>query len=161
MSTLKSSSSQTFDLYTPKPKHGRKSKIEDIMIKDPPLIYQKMSLTKVLEVFSHNPYLYYPVVNDEKELVGLISVHEIKNTFMVSGLDDFLLADDIMEPVIAVTSPQSPMTNVRDLLDKNNLDCMPVINKEKKVVGFLDLQDIQRLISQKIAELHEEAEKAE
>lgn len=136
----------------------RKSKVKDIMDKDPALIYEKMSLSEILEIFSHNPNLYYAVVNDDKYLVGIISIYDIKNTFMVSGLDDFLLAYDIMEPVIAVTMPESPMTEAKELITKNNLECLPVVAEQNKVVGFLESRAIQRLISRKITELKKSVE---
>ncbi len=135
----------------------RRSKAEDIMEKNPPLVYQHMSLSKILEMFCNNPNLSFPVVNEEKQIKGIISVDNIKNTFMLTGLNEFLLAYDLMDPVIEVAKPNSPMTEVKDSLEKNRLECMPVVSDDDRVIGFIEAKEIKRLISRKIAELKEKA----
>lgn len=130
----------------------RESKVKDIMNTETPIIYENMSLAEILEIFYKNSYLYYSVINKEKDLVGIISIFGIKNTFMVSGLDDFLIAFDLMEPVIAVTTPETSVLNAKELLERNDLEFLPVITEKNKVVGSLESREIQRLISRKITE---------
>ena len=131
----------------------RQSKVKDIMDIKTPLIYEKTPLSKILEMFYENSYLYYPVVNKDKNLVGVISIFNIKDTFMISGLDNFLIAVDLMEPVIAVTMSETPMSDAIEILDKNNLEFLPVVTEENIVVGSLESRAIQRLISKRITEL--------
>jgi len=131
----------------------RKSKVKDIMDENPPVIYENMSLNKILEVFSNHDNLYYPVVNEGKYLMGIISIDNLKKTFMLSGLNEFLLAYDLMEPVIAVIHPDTSMTEARHEMARNQMECLPVVTKDNKLVGFIESRSIQRLISQKIAEL--------
>jgi len=130
----------------------RQSKVKDIMDIKTPLIHENMSLSEIMEIFCNNSYLYYPVINKEKNLVGIISIFGIKNTFMVSGLDNFLIAFDLMEPVIAVTAPETSVLNAKEILERNNLEFLPVVTEENKVVGSLESRAIQRLISRKITE---------
>lgn len=131
----------------------RQSKVKDIMDIKTPFIYEEATLTKILEMFCENSYLYYPVVNKDKNLVGVISIFNVKDTFMISGLDNFLIANDLMDPVVAVTMPEAPMSDAKEILDKNNLEFLPVVTNENMVVGCLESRAIQRLISKKITEL--------
>jgi len=131
----------------------KQSKVRDVMDKNPPIIYDHMCLNKILEIFSNHDNLYYPVVNEDKYLMGIISIDHLKKTFMLSGLNEVLLAYDLMEPVIAVTYPDTPMTEARDEMARNHVECVPVVSKDNKLLGFIESRSIQRLISKKIAEL--------
>lgn len=136
----------------------RKSKAKDIMDKDVPLIYENMSLSEILRIFSEKNNLYYPVVNTNKYLLGIITIDNIKNTLMTSVLDSFLLAHDLMEPVTAVTTPETPMQEVKELLSRYNLEYLPVVTEGGKVLGFLESRMINKIVSTKIIELQKQAE---
>jgi len=136
----------------------RESKAKDIMDTTVPLIYENMSLTEILKIFSETDNLYYPVVDKSKKLLGVITVDHIKNSLMTSGLDSFILAYDLMEPVIAKTSSDLPMTEVQEILSRHNLEYLPVVSAKDEVLGFLERRQISRKISTKLIELQKQAE---
>jgi NhaP-type Na+/H+ or K+/H+ antiporter len=136
----------------------RESKAKDIMDETVPLIFENMSLTEILKIFGQTDNLYYPVVNENKKLLGVITVDNIKNSLMTSGLDTFLLAYDLMEPVIAKVSPDLPMIEVKEILNRYNLEYMPVVSAGNKVLGFLERRQISRKISTKLIELQKQVE---
>ena len=63
-----------------------------------------------------------------------------------------------MEPVIAKTSPSIPMSEVQEMLNRYNLEYLPVVSSEDEVVGFLERRQISRKISTKLIELQKQAE---
>jgi Kef-type K+ transport system membrane component KefB/CBS domain-containing protein len=136
----------------------RQSKAKDIMDTSVPLIYENMSLSQILKTFSETDNLYYPVVNKNKKLLGVITVDNIKNSLMTRGLDAFLLAHDLMEPVVAKTSPELPMTEVNEILNRYNLEYLPVVSGKDEVLGFLERRQIARKISTKLIEFQKQAE---
>ena len=129
------------------------SKAKDIMDKDIPLIYEDMLLPKILDIFNNCPHLYFPVVNRDKYLLGILTVDNLKNTFTRTGLADILLAHDIMEPITALATPETPMSEVKQILDDNKLDYLPVVTRDNRIEGFLESRTIQRLISARIVEM--------
>lgn len=135
-----------------------KTLAKDIMDKNPPLIYKNMHLTKILEIFSESTNLCYPVVDNDKKLLGIISVDNIRNIFIETGLDDLLLAVDVMEPSLASAKPQSPVSSIKELLGRYNLECLPVVTEEDKIAGFIERRMLDRLISTKIMELQKQSE---
>ncbi len=134
------------------------SKAKDIMDTTVPLIYENMSLAQILKIFSETDNLYYPVVDRKKKLLGVITVDNIKNSLMTSGLDAFLLAHDLKEPVIAKASPDLPMLEVQEILDRYNIEYLPVVSSKDEVLGFLEKRQISRKISTKLIELQKQAE---
>jgi len=131
----------------------RKLKVEEIMDKNPPLIYKNMPLAQILTIFSESPNLYYPVVDTNKKLLGIITVDNIKNTFMVTSLSDLLLAVDVMEPAIASVTSKSSISELKGLLAKYNLEYLPVVTQENEVAGFIERRMVYKVISTKIMEL--------
>lgn len=139
----------------------RKSKAQDIMDTTFPLIHRNMSLDEILKIFGESSNLSFPVVDKVKKLLGIITVDNIKSTFMETSLNHFLLADDLMEPVVATTMPDAPMSAVKELLDRNDLECLPVITDENKLVGFIERRELDRLLTRKMVELQKKARSLE
>ena len=139
----------------------RKLKAKDLMDNNPPLIYKNTPLDKILAIFSESPNLYYPVVDPDKKLLGIITVDNIKNIFMVAGLNDLLLAIDAMEPSLASVNPESSVSEVKKLLARYNLEYLPVVTKENMVVGFIERRMVYKIISTKIIELQRHADSLE
>lgn len=136
------------------------TKIKDAMDKNPPLIYDNTHLDKILSVFSSTSNLYYPVVDKEKHLLGVISVDSIKNTLMETELMDLLVAADLKEPIKATVGPEAKLVEAKDTLDKYNLEYLPVVTEENKIEGFVERRMLNKLISTKMMELQKSSEKA-
>jgi len=139
----------------------RKLKVEEIMDKNPPLIYKNTRLAQILTIFSESPNLYYPVVDTNKKLLGIITVDNIKNTFMATSLSDLLLAVDVMEPAIASVTPRSSISELKGILAKYNLEYLPVVAQDDEVVGFIERRMVYKVISTKIMELQRQADSLE
>lgn len=137
------------------------TKATDLMDKKPPLISKNMSLSEILDIFSKSPNLYYPVVDADKKLLGVITVDSIKNIFMETGLSSLLLAIDVMEEPVASVNPESSLSSVKELLDKYNLEYLPVVTNDNVMKGFIERRILAKLISTKILELQRQADSLE
>lgn len=137
----------------------RESKAKDLMDKNIPLIYENMNLKGILEIFSETDNLYYPVVNQTGKLEGVLTVDNIKNSLMTSNLEWFLLAFDLMEPAVATVGSQTEMTEVMEILNRKNLEYLPVTSGDNKVLGFIERRAMNRKISTMIIERQQKAEK--
>lgn len=135
-----------------------KSKASDVMDTDFPFIYKNMALPAILKIFSESTQLYYPVIDDDKKLVGAITVDSIKNTFMEDTLSHLLLAYDLAEPVIATARPETPLDEVKELLNMHSLEYLCVVDKVDKVVGFIEKRNLDKLITTKLIELQKQAD---
>jgi len=134
------------------------SSAKDIMDSQIPLIFEKMSLNEILKIFGESYNLYYPVVDSDKKLIGIITVNNIKDTFSASNIADLLLAPDLMEHVIAKTNPDTPLSDVMGILDRHGIDYLPVVSAQNEVLGMLESRSIQRQISRKIIEMKKQAD---
>ncbi|MFH1715653.1 MAG: cation:proton antiporter [Elusimicrobiota bacterium] len=131
----------------------KKSKAKDIMDQNAPLILQNMTLMEVLKIFSEHDYLYYPVIKKDKVLVGIISISSIRHTFGTTGLDNVILAHDLMQKVVVTCAPETSMLDVKESLRDYKVDCMPVVSENKEYKGMIEDRAISRLVSKRMMEL--------
>ncbi|PIQ88994.1 MAG: sodium:proton exchanger [Candidatus Omnitrophica bacterium CG11_big_fil_rev_8_21_14_0_20_42_13] len=130
----------------------RKLKVKDVMDSNLPVIFENMPLPGILDIFSKNDNLYYPVIANNKKLLGIITVESIKQTFMEKDLSNFFLACDLMEPAFKKISVDEPVLHAREIFDKYNLEYLPVIDQEDNMKGFIERRKLNKFISTKMME---------
>lgn len=136
----------------------KSSKVKDLMDYDIPTIYENMPITKVLNIFSEYDYFYYPVVNENKKLVGVLTIDNLKNMFIVSELNHFLLVHDILEPVPSVVFPQTSLLEAVELLKNFDVEYLPITDNKGKVLGILESRSIKKYFTKKMIEFNKKAE---
>jgi len=127
--------------------------VGDIMDKKVPYIFQDMPLKEFMKVFIENDYLQYPVVNRDNGLVGIIRIEDIKNSFVTPELEDIILAFDLMEKVRIKAFPDEELKEVRELFNLYNINIIPVVDKNMKLLGVLSQRNLNKTISIKVVEL--------
>jgi len=138
----------------------KQSTAADIMYKDIPLISENTPVSRILTIFSEHEALCYPVVNKDGILEGIISIDDLKNTFMAAELSDFLLAHDIMRLPAASCAASLPADEARNILKKKGAEFLSVYSegKDEKFAGLIDERGIQLFFSRKLAELSRKAD---
>jgi len=84
-------------------------KVVDVMDAEPISITQDLPLQQILEIFSTTDSVYYPVVDSQSKLTGIITIPDIKEMFANRDVAGWLLACDVAEPVRDKTTPQKPL----------------------------------------------------
>ena len=136
----------------------RKSKVTDIMDKNPPVIFENMQVSDILRIFSANDNLYYPVINKDRKLCGIITVEGIKQTFMEMDIEGLVLAYDLMEPVTTKAFSSDPLEGVSDEINKQHIEYIPVVDKEDRLEGFIEKRIMEKFIYTKMIELQKRAD---
>ncbi|MFH1353113.1 MAG: cation:proton antiporter [bacterium] len=136
----------------------RQTKVSDLMDKEVPLISPKTPVAGVLKIFSEHTNLYYPVADDDKKLIGVVTIETIKDTFMASELSGFLLAYDLMSPPVAVISPDASLFKAKEILSRYNLECLPVVDSNERVIGTIENRAMRKLLSRKLLEIQKQAD---
>ncbi|MBN1353819.1 MAG: CBS domain-containing protein, partial [Candidatus Omnitrophica bacterium] len=135
-----------------------KSVASDLMDQKPPIIYENMQLSDILRIFSENDNLYYPVINKERKLQGIITVEGIKQTFLETDVGGLILAHDLMEPVITKISRDRSLSDVKEALNRYNIDYLPVTGGNGILEGFIERKNLSKFVSTKIIELQKRVE---
>jgi len=126
--------------------------VKDIMDTEPTTIAQDLPLQQILEAFSASDSVYYPVVDAQSRLIGIITIHDIKEMFANREFAGWLLACDVAEPVLDKTTPNKPLEEVIEHMRRYNLQNVPVVASEDsyELVGVLDYSKTLRKIGAEV-----------
>ena len=126
--------------------------VKDIMDTEPTTITQDLPLQQILEAFSASDSVYYPVVDAQSRLIGIITIHDIKEMFANREFAGWLLACDVAEPVLDKTTPNKPLEEVIEHMRRYNLQNVPVVASEEsyELVGVLDYSKTLRKIGAEV-----------
>jgi Kef-type K+ transport system membrane component KefB/predicted transcriptional regulator len=132
---------------------------KEIIEKNIPMIKETANIKQILEMFVKSKYFYFLVVNSEKRLVGIISIEGVKELFLEHELSLYLLAYDIMEPVIVTSSPDEFITDIKSKMEKYDVEYIPVVGPNNEAKGMIERRQIGKVVSKKIMELNEQITK--
>jgi len=138
----------------------RTHSVADVMDGKAPVISAGDALGEVISIVSDTDSFYYPVVSSDQKLTGAITLHGIRNTFATQEVNDWLVALDIMEPIIAKVTPQIPLSEAFERAKRHDLDYLPVVasDADDTVVGLLDCPAVQRSLSAEVLSRQEKAD---
>ncbi len=126
--------------------------VKDVMNTNPVTIAQDLPLHQILEVFSRTENLYYPVIDNDLKIIGVITVADIKQVFANQDVAGWLLACDVAENVLDKTMPRKSLEEAIEHMNKFSLENLPVVESEHndKLVGVLDYRKALRKISAEV-----------
>ncbi|MHC4132098.1 MAG: cation:proton antiporter domain-containing protein [Planctomycetota bacterium] len=134
--------------------------ISDVMDTKVPLISAGMCLGEVIQVVSQTNNFYYPVVDNEKKLIGAVTLDGIRNTFTTQELNDWLVALDIMEPIIVKQVPEVALSEAFYRAEKLDIEHVPIVSSDKDdtFVGILDCRTVHRALTAEVLERQRKAD---
>ncbi len=126
--------------------------VKDVMDRKPTSIVQDLPLQQILEVFSTSDSVYYPVIDNQSRIIGIITIADIKEMFANRGVAGWLLACDVAEPVHDKTTPQQSLEEAMARMERYDLESMPVVASvdSDELVGVLDYRKVLRKISAEV-----------
>ena len=111
---------------------------------------------------------HLPIVDDSKQLIGIISDRELRRPNWVDEaqdishvyyLDNSMHVSDVMITDVHVLHTYDTLNKAVSLLLKKNIGAAPVLDKTGTVVGMLSAIDLLRALSHMIKEQKKEKKK--
>ncbi len=135
-------------------------KVSDVMDTKYTAILENTSLREIIKVFGRTNSFYYAVIDKDKKLIGGITLDGIRNTFMTQELNDWLVAIDIMQPVIATVTPEMPLAEAFERTKKLDVEHLPVIaaDEDEKLVGVLNCRAVHRSLNAEVLARQQKAD---
>ena len=128
------------------------SYVSEIMDSKPPVLKSNSSLEKVLQTAAESDSLFYPVVDEESHVIGIIPFLNIKNLFFMEGLENLVLASDLMTDVPAETVPGARLTEALEKMQEVDMEALPVVSSDKdhQLVGMIEQRKIRQALGREI-----------
>ena len=134
--------------------------VADVMDTKAPVISAGTSLREVIKVVSNTESFYYPVVDNDKKLIGAITLGNIRNTFATQELNDWLVALDIMEPIIAKVTRDMVLSEALEKTRRLDIEHLPVVvsDEDNRFVGVLNCRGVRRSLSAEVLSRQQKAD---
>ena len=118
--------------------------VKDVMNIEPYLLHEEETILSASKFMREEKIRNLPVVDNDKKLVGLITLREIIN--MLLGNPDKILIRDAMIKLVISVSPDTLLKEAVEIMLINKYGCLPVIDSKKKLIGMLTESDLLRVI---------------
>ena len=138
----------------------RSYRVGDVMDREVPLISAGLPLREVIKLVSNTSSFYYPVVDNDGKLIGLITLDGIRSTFATQELNDWLVALDIAEPVVGKLTPDMPLAEAIETTRSLGAEFLPVVSSDDgdKYLAILSLRAVNRRLSAEVLAKQKEAD---
>jgi Mg/Co/Ni transporter MgtE len=135
-------------------------KVCDVMDSEPTSISENLPLHEILDVFSTTDFVYYPVIDRDSKITGVITIADIKEMFANQDVAGWLLACDVSEPVVDKATSAQGLEEVIEQMQRYDLEHMPVVSsvEDNKLVGVLDYRRTLRKISAEVLRRREKVD---
>jgi CBS domain-containing protein/gamma-glutamyl:cysteine ligase YbdK (ATP-grasp superfamily) len=114
--------------------------VKHVMSTDIFSIDENDSVALVLQMMQWKNFHHMPVINNNKELIGLITQSDLTD-YLTSHQNHFNTVTDIMKKRIITISQYKSLVEAKKIMNKYNINCLPVV-KEDKLIGMITSNDI-------------------
>ena len=113
---------------------------ENGMIYDPVTIQRGSTVAQALDIMAEYHIGGIPVVDDEKHLVGIVTNRDLRfERRLDRPVDEIMSKDNLV-----TTHQQTDLMAAADILQKNKIEKLPVVDKDGRLVGLITYKDITK-----------------
>jgi len=116
-------------------------KVEDVMTRDVAVVHPEQSLQQAARLMCELDIGALPVADDDR-LVGMITDRDIVIRAVAEGLDPGTRVGDVMTTDVKYCFCDQQLAEVSDNMADVQLRRLPVVNRDKQLVGIVALGDI-------------------
>lgn len=127
-------------------------KVREAMETDFPSVKENEKLTDCFSLLYLHKKSALVVLNDDKELIGIISAIDFQQGFTKGHK----YVRNVMSKDVIVAYPDDTLSSAFDKLTDNRIECMPVVDVDNptKMIGFVTFRDIENRYETAMTKLH-------
>lgn len=113
---------------------------ENGMIYDPITIPLGSTVAQALEIMAEYHIGGIPVVNDNRELVGIVTNRDLRFERRLDRKVDEIMSKENL----VTTHQQTDLAAAADILQRNKIEKLPVVDKDNRLIGLITYKDITK-----------------
>ncbi len=130
--------------------HGREVSIlnsilvKDVMNTNVTSIPERMPFRKILETISYSKNFYFPIVDEQGDMTGILSFSDIREVFFEKGLEDLVVASELATHKVVTLTPENNLNEAMKKFAKLDVEQLPVVRGDDplKVIGMVTRGDV-------------------
>lgn len=132
-------------------------RVNDLMplVQKVTLIPQDMPFVAFKRYFSETKQHYFPVMDEEKRLVGIFSINDIRGVLFAPEIEQLVVMKDVGTSDIILTTPEEDLNTVLKKFTTRNIDSLPVVRADDHgiLLGMLNRREVITFYNQKVDEM--------
>ncbi len=118
--------------------------VKEVMIKEMEPLPEDMPLREVLTKAKESIQSYFPVISRNGDLMGVISLRDIRPLLMEEDLMNLIIAKDIVDEDYIYLTPDDTLDTAMKKFALKDLGQLPVVDakNKKKILGMLKRTDV-------------------
>ena len=117
-------------------------KMDNVLETDLQVVYPEMTLGELVKVISESKRNLFPVTDHDGRLRGILSLDEVRNIMFQPRLYDRFTVSQLMTSPPAVLQFDLPMEKVMETFEDTGAWNLPVVDEERKYLGFVSKSKI-------------------
>jgi CIC family chloride channel protein len=107
-------------------------------------IQESMPFGELLKVITDSPESYFPVVNDQGKMTGILSINDIREVLFEESLAQVIIAKDVATPTVVRAFWDESLQDALDKMALINVNELPVVREEApdEIIGMIAKRDI-------------------
>lgn len=124
----------------------------------PPLIREDLPLPMVLQRVAKSTAGYFPVVDSDDLLVGILSLHDLRSALLGNGAGSLVLASDVATWPVSTVTPDDNLHTALKAFTQRQIEEIPVVNPDnpRQVICMLRRGEVIAAYDTRLAELRGE-----
>ncbi|WP_303720781.1 chloride channel protein [Malonomonas rubra] len=133
----------------------RSMQVGNFMVTDFQSLQQDMLLGDVLEIAEQSHYPHFPVLDQQKKLVGMLSMSDLKSFLGdVGELCQLVIASEIMTSRVSIVRPEDNFETAFEIFEGKQISTLPVVADDGALLGILKKNDLLLAYNQKVLKLN-------
>ncbi len=130
----------------------RALQIGDYMTTDFETIRPNTTLGDILELAENSSYPHFPVINDQQQLLGILSMSDLRSFIAEAAeLKDLVVASEIMTDRVIVLRPTDNFETAFEIFEGKQISTLPVVSDQgQKLIGILKKSDLLLTYNQQV-----------
>jgi len=118
--------------------------VATVMVREFEKLQETMSFAEFMAYFPGSKAQYYPIVNAEGDLTGVVSFQDIREIMLEEGLEYVVVMKDLAETDLITLFPGDNLTKAIRKFGIKDIAAIPVVSPEdpKKLLGVLNRKDV-------------------
>ncbi len=126
------------------------------------LVHEGRSLNEIVHLFDKTSQRYFPVVDENKNMVGIFSTEDVRSYLYDDTIWEIANAGDVMTTKVVTVTPSDDLNTTLSKFTSLNVDELPVVEEgnAQRVLGVIRHKDTIDAYNRKRIEHQEAADKA-
>lgn len=126
--------------------------VDDVMHDDFTWVPESLDLHSLAQRFAVSPWIYFPVLDENERMVGIISLNDIRTVLIEEELARLVVVADLMTREVITVHPDDTLNRAMEQFGRKDIEQMPVVSRkdQRRVFGMLKRQDVIRAYNEQI-----------